>query len=91
MSFHWTDEWCGECDNSLMDIGLLPNGCCPYCGYPISEPDEDVFFTAAPKCYDYAHTHERIADTGYRHVSGCDTDKPIRMVAIDDDYHDQVQ
>lgn len=84
-------SWCHECDHSIEDIGLLPNGDCPYCGHPINPPDEDVFFTAAPECYDYGHTHERIADTGYRHVSGMDTDKPIRMIAIDDDYHAQIQ
>ena len=46
-------------------------------------------YTNAPAAYDYGVEVE--ADTGYRLNSGCDQDKPLRLIEVADEWRAGIQ
>ena len=93
MSYSPVDiDYCSECEHVVEgEVGW--HGLCPYCGSEVRPAPDDmvIMITNAPKAYDYGYTYELSDDIGYRVKGGMDCDKPIRMIAIDDDYHAQIQ
>ena len=85
-------DYCSECEH-VVEGEVDFTGLCPYCGWEIRDPDKGVvkLFTNAPKCYDYGNTREVEDDTGWRHTSGLDCDRPIREIWIRDEYYARIQ
>lgn len=85
-------DYCTHCEN-VIEGQLEWHGICPFCGWQVKDPPDEtvILFTNAPKCFDYANTHEAEADLGYRLTSGMDTDKPVREIWIREEYYAGIQ